>query len=88
MANVIIPTPFYIEHMLKLEEDHNYLKTCLWPLLEGFFASADIAQFRSFYPTSFLESDTMVPKVFQLLGQSGISSFVEGEGTGKPRSSA
>jgi hypothetical protein len=43
MANVKIPTPFYIEHMLKLEDDRNYLKTCLWPLLEGLFASANVA---------------------------------------------
>jgi hypothetical protein len=88
MANVIIPTPFYIEYMLKLEDDRNYLKTWLWPLLEGLFASADVAQFKSFYPSSFLESDIVVPKVFQLLGQSRISSFVEGEGTGEPRGSA
>jgi hypothetical protein len=87
-ANVIIPTPFYVQHMEKLEEDRNYLKYSLWPLLEGFFASKDIQQFRSFYPQSFLDPHTRVPKVYELQGESGISSFVEGEGTGEPYGSA
>jgi hypothetical protein len=43
MANVIIPTSFYVEQMGQLEEDNNYLRSCLWPLLEGFFASANIS---------------------------------------------
>jgi hypothetical protein len=87
-ANVIISTPFYVQHMEKLEEDINYLKCSLWPLLEGFFASKDIQQFRSFYPQSFLEPQIRVPKVYELQGEYGISSFVEGEGTGEPYDSA
>jgi hypothetical protein len=43
MANVIIPTAFYVQDLGNLEEDNNYLKSCLWPLLEGFFASEDIS---------------------------------------------
>jgi hypothetical protein len=70
-----------------LEEDNNYLKSSLWPLLEGFFASANIVQFRSYYFQSFLETDTKMPKVFELLGQLGISNFLEGEGTGQPHGS-
>jgi hypothetical protein len=54
-ANVINPTPFYMQHMEKLEDDRNYLKCSLWLLLEGFFASKDIQQFCSFYPQSFLD---------------------------------
>jgi hypothetical protein len=52
---VINPTPFYMQHMEKLEDDRNYLKCSLWLLLEGFFASKDIQQFCSFYPQSFLD---------------------------------
>jgi hypothetical protein len=87
IANVIIPTPFYVENMLKLEEDCNYLRSSLWPLLEGFFATADVGQFRSYYPNSFLQSDTRVPKVFEIQGQLGISNLVEGEGTTEPHGS-
>jgi hypothetical protein len=43
LANVIIPTLFYVQGMEKLEEDKKYLKSYLWPLLEKFFASVDIA---------------------------------------------
>jgi hypothetical protein len=88
MANVIIPTAFYVQDLGNLEDDNNYLKSCLWPLLEGFFASEDIAQFRSYYPGSFLESNTTVAKVYELQGQSGIVDFVEGEGTREPSGSA
>jgi hypothetical protein len=41
-ANFIIPTPFYVEDMRRLDEDNSYLKLSLWPLMEGFFAYASI----------------------------------------------
>jgi hypothetical protein len=88
MANVIIPTTFYVQDLGKLEDDNNYLKSCLWPLLEGFFASEDIAQFWSYYLRSFLESNTAMAKVYELQGQSRIVDFVEGEGTSEPSGSA
>jgi hypothetical protein len=84
MANVTIPTAFYVQDLGNLEEDNNYLKSCLWPLLEGFFASEDIAQFRSYYPGSFMESNTAMAKIYELQGQSRIVDFVEGEGTSEP----
>jgi hypothetical protein len=84
VANVIIPSPFYVENMGKIEEDNNYLKTSLWPLLEGFFASSSVEQFRLYYPQSILESDTIVSKLYEAWRHTGMTDLVEGEGTSKP----
>jgi hypothetical protein len=32
-ANIITPNAFYVEHLQKLGDDKNYLKSTLWPLL-------------------------------------------------------
>ena len=84
MENVIIPSFFYIENMGKIEEDNNYLKTSLWPMLEGFFASSSVEQFCLYYPQSILESDTIVPKLYEAWRHTGIIDLVDGEGTSEP----
>jgi hypothetical protein len=84
VANVIIPIPFYIQNMGKIEEDNNYLITSLWPLLEGFFVSSSIEQFRLYYLQSILESDIIVPKLYEAWGHTGMTDLVEGEGTSEP----
>ena len=88
MENVIIPSPFYIENMEKIEKDNNYLKTSLWPLLEGFFASSSIEQFRLYYLQSILELDTIVPKLYEASEHNGMIDSMEGEGTSEPSSFA
>ena len=50
--NVIIPPAFYVQNMTKLADDHNYLRSHLWPLLKGLVNSVDVRQFRSVLPKS------------------------------------
>jgi hypothetical protein len=74
--------------MGKVDEDNNYLKTSLWPLLENFFTFDNVDQFWSFHPQSYLESLTEVPKVFENERHSDLLNSVDGEGTCEPHGSA
>ena len=41
-ANIIIPSPFYVEDLTKLADDNNYLRSGFWPLLEVLCDSLDV----------------------------------------------
>jgi hypothetical protein len=39
-----------VEHLQKLGDDKNYLKSTLWPLLQDFFDADDVQEFRHDFP--------------------------------------
>jgi hypothetical protein len=57
MSNIIAPNPFYVEHLQKLGEDKNYLKSTLWPMLQAFFDADDVYDFRRQFPPTAPVSD-------------------------------
>jgi hypothetical protein len=83
-ANVIILTPFYVEKMERLGEDQNFLKSSLWPLLQGLFGSTNVADFRSHFPLSFHSPNAPVHRLYEKEETSGFIEELEGEGTYGP----
>jgi hypothetical protein len=59
-SNIIIPRPFYVEQLKKLTHDKNYLKSTLWPMLQGLFDAADVKEFNCKFPHSADFPDTAV----------------------------
>ena len=51
-GNVITPPPFYVSNMKELSEDKDYLRTMLWPALEGWIKHEDVGSIRSSSPLS------------------------------------
>jgi hypothetical protein len=84
LGNVIIMTPFNVHSLEKREDDGNYLKATLWPLLEGFPSTSSMSNFRAHYPSSFLEPGVKIPKLYERLSKSKVANDGAGEGTCKP----
>jgi hypothetical protein len=45
--NVIVPPPFYVEHLQDLSDDKEYLRKNLWPALELLYSHEDLGSFWS-----------------------------------------
>jgi hypothetical protein len=55
-----------------------------WYTLVCINPSSSIEQFCLYYPQSILESDTIVPKLYEDWGHTRMTDLVEGEGTSEP----
>jgi hypothetical protein len=64
------------------------LKAFLWPLLQRLYGCEDVADFRSHYPNSLLESRLKIPLLYEKETSRGHEMDVEGEGTCEPYGSA
>ena len=73
-----------MEKMERLGEDQNFLKSSLWPLLQGLFGSADVADFRFHFPLSFHSPNAPICRLHEKEETSGFTEQLEGEGTYRP----
>jgi hypothetical protein len=80
-ANVIISTSFYVEKVERLGDDRSFLKSSLWPLLQGLFESANVVDFHSQFPQSMQGLNAKVSKPHEKVETFGIAEDLEGEGT-------
>jgi hypothetical protein len=85
MSNIIAPNPFYMEHLQKLGEDKNYLKSTLWPMLQAFFDVDNVYDFCRQFPPSAPVSDNTKRAQREKLLASHINGCLQGAGTGGPR---
>jgi hypothetical protein len=84
-ANIITPNAFYVEHLQKLGDDKNYLKSTLWPLLQDFFDADDVEEFRRDFPCTVGLSENALREEHQEFISSDIQGCLQGEGTGGSR---
>jgi hypothetical protein len=43
--NIIIPAPFYVRQLQRIEDDKMYLKSSFWPLLQEVFGCLDVTKY-------------------------------------------
>jgi hypothetical protein len=74
-----------VEHLQKLGDNKNYLKSTLWPLLQDFFDSDDVQEFHRDFPYTAGLSENALRKERQEFISSDIQGCLQGEGTGGSR---
>jgi hypothetical protein len=82
--NILIPPPFYVQDIDKVGDDMQFLKSLLWPVLQRLHCCRDIADFRSHFPSTLVESGLKVPLLHEKESNVEVEMDVEGEGTCKP----
>jgi hypothetical protein len=64
-TNITISTSFYVEKVERLGDNRSFLKSSLWPLLQGLFGSVDVADFHLHFPQSVQGLNTKVPVLYE-----------------------
>ena len=84
-SNIIILCSFYVEQLKKLADDKNYLKSRLWPMLQGLFDAANVQEFNREFPHSVDIPDTTIVENCKEISASQSHNRLQGRGTHGPQ---
>ena len=82
--NVILTRAFYVADMETLEDDNLHLKASVWPLLEKFSQSEDVAKFRKHFRKVLADAGIVHTKLTETKTVREVAGDMQGEGTYEP----
>jgi NLI interacting factor-like phosphatase len=83
-SNVLLTRPFYVADMEKLGDDMLHLKASVWPLLEKFSQTEDVAKFRKHFRRVLEDAGICRTKLTETKAVRDVAGDVQGEGTYEP----